>query len=707
MDTFSSAIEKDPNFADAYNNRSIAKRIAGQDAEQDEDWADALTLHDKQWHETLMQQRKWMCVGYNARGEPEGRSDATDADFLISFASPDRVENNRILAELQKGVFFEGQVREVTFCTDKSLGMGVHIAEDQVKRWNPIFSDLDQPRLPGEYPAWFKHYKKAAKESKHGILILQLTEAYLKSKACRWEFGYVRAPDLVHVYIAGSGPSPGHGRIVKWQELMDNDEYCRQCFGEDFGSLLPDSDAFEADKDALRQMDRLAFTAKLAEHQAWCELPLRQLAYAFARHQFGWHRQDAMLRAGILATVYFETGLVEKAYEMAETLVHDLQRDYPIVHAALVALGAFPNPEQLVVRLETAIRSERDVFHRGHAYVPDLLVPKMLLDLVVSADKEDYSQQKEVLWHALGILKQLYGIEKRADEAVMLMHLASACRSLRMYNTQKALLERVLQDAEKQHGSEDPKVASILLNLSIAHRDLGNYDKQKELLERALPIGKNAHGQDHEQVAVTLIHLGDAYGNLGQDREATKKLKEALKIKQKLYGEEHPEVVVALMSLGKLHGRLAEYEQQKGFLEHALRINEQHYGEDHAELVPLLTDLSNACGMLQKELLERAQKIQKHSSKELSNFDKLYATLGILNRQEPTTPPEPRPLSGMLPGCSWIVFDCCRTGKVSSFATGRQWCCMVHPVSRERTAGGQLVNFAEFLSFQQDLCAIS
>ena len=111
MDTFSSAIEKDPNFADAYNNRSIAKRIAGQDAEQDEDWADALTLHDKQWHETLMQQRKWMCVGYNARGEPEGRSDATDADFLISFASPDRVENNRILAELQKGVFFEGQVR--------------------------------------------------------------------------------------------------------------------------------------------------------------------------------------------------------------------------------------------------------------------------------------------------------------------------------------------------------------------------------------------------------------------------------------------------------------------------------------------------------------------------------------------------------------------------------------------------------------------
>jgi len=69
----------------------------------------------------------------------------------------------------------------VTFCTDKSLGMGLHINEEQeMRRWNPIFSDLDQPRQPGEYPPWFKHYKKAAKETRHGLLILQLTDSYLK-----------------------------------------------------------------------------------------------------------------------------------------------------------------------------------------------------------------------------------------------------------------------------------------------------------------------------------------------------------------------------------------------------------------------------------------------------------------------------------------------------------------------------------------------
>ena len=69
----------------------------------------------------------------------------------------------------------------MTFCTDKSLGMGLHIKEGQeMRRWNPIFSDLDQPRQPGEYPPWFKHYKEAANETKHGLLILRLTDSYLQ-----------------------------------------------------------------------------------------------------------------------------------------------------------------------------------------------------------------------------------------------------------------------------------------------------------------------------------------------------------------------------------------------------------------------------------------------------------------------------------------------------------------------------------------------
>ena len=110
LEDFSRAIELDPNFVEAYNNRSIAQQIA-EDATEDEDMADALTMHDLKAQMMLRQQRKWMCIGYNARGEPEGEKVAADADFLISFASPDRDENNRILHELKTGVNYDGGLR--------------------------------------------------------------------------------------------------------------------------------------------------------------------------------------------------------------------------------------------------------------------------------------------------------------------------------------------------------------------------------------------------------------------------------------------------------------------------------------------------------------------------------------------------------------------------------------------------------------------
>ena len=112
LEDFSRAIELDEELAEAYNNRSIARRLEGvEGAAEDEDRADALTLHDLGAQMRLRQQRKWMCIGYNARGEPEGEKLATDADFLISSASPDRDENNQILHELKTGVNYDGGLR--------------------------------------------------------------------------------------------------------------------------------------------------------------------------------------------------------------------------------------------------------------------------------------------------------------------------------------------------------------------------------------------------------------------------------------------------------------------------------------------------------------------------------------------------------------------------------------------------------------------
>ena len=108
---FSRAIELDPELAAAYNHRGITLQILGRDAEEDFAMADGLTMHDTAAYEALQLIRKWKPIGFKARGEAEGKRKATEADFLISFASPDSSENNKILHLVTQGVQFQGQFR--------------------------------------------------------------------------------------------------------------------------------------------------------------------------------------------------------------------------------------------------------------------------------------------------------------------------------------------------------------------------------------------------------------------------------------------------------------------------------------------------------------------------------------------------------------------------------------------------------------------
>ena len=56
--------------------------------------------------------RKWQPAGWKkGRQEAEGETQAKDADFLISFASPDSCRNRRILHQLKEGVRLEGAIR--------------------------------------------------------------------------------------------------------------------------------------------------------------------------------------------------------------------------------------------------------------------------------------------------------------------------------------------------------------------------------------------------------------------------------------------------------------------------------------------------------------------------------------------------------------------------------------------------------------------
>ena len=167
----------------------------------------------------------------------------------------------------------------------------------------------------------------------------------LRSKACRWEFGYVRQPQLVHVYLPGGDKSPG--RIVKWEELMDDAELCRRLFGEaldhTFQGDLDAEDPYGPTQSTLKQLKQMAKTAEEQEHQAWCELPFRQLAHNFAKNTFGEKSLEAVESAHELVAVYLQTGFPDRAQKIGEVLlqttVDKFGKEDPGVAAALAKLG--------------------------------------------------------------------------------------------------------------------------------------------------------------------------------------------------------------------------------------------------------------------------------------------------------------------------------------------------------------------------------
>ena len=186
---FGKVISQHPDCAAAHNNRGIALEILGQRVEAQRHYEEADRLAalatDADLQRSLWLTRKWKPIGWQAKGEPEAETTAAEADFLLSFATPDAKENNRILTALCDGVRFGDTIRpwaskgrvffppsffstllcrgRVTFCHDRSLGMGLHVVDGQARgRHDPKFADLDedlQTQLSSMSPepvAWFQ-----------------------------------------------------------------------------------------------------------------------------------------------------------------------------------------------------------------------------------------------------------------------------------------------------------------------------------------------------------------------------------------------------------------------------------------------------------------------------------------------------------------------------------------------------------------------
>ena len=290
-------------------------------------------------------------------------------------------------------------------------------------------------------------------------MCLMLFADLLRSKACRWEFGYIRKPELVHVYVPSGDKSPG--RIVTWEELMEDAELCRQLFGEALGRTIQGNlDAEDACtmQSTFTQLEKMAATAEEQEHQAWCELPFRQLAYNFAANTFGEESVDTMFSAAKLIVVFNQTGFAAKAQQIGKDLLEKEEKKFGKHH----------------LNVATALANLGNVH----------------------GSLGDYKQKKDLLERALTIEEQHYGKE-HPEVARTLASLGNAHGDLGDYSQQKDLLERALRILEQHYGTDHPEVAKTLASLGNAHGDLGDYSQQKDLLERALIILEQHYGKEH------------------------------------------------------------------------------------------------------------------------------------------------------------------------------------------------------------------
>ena len=298
----------------------------------------------------------------------------------------------------------------------------------------------------------------------------------LRSKACRWEFGYVRKPALVHIYLQGVGGP----RIVSWYELTKDAALCSQAFGlgryVEGSEVKPDKDLEKlASAQYLECIQKFARTAEEQEQQAWCSMPLLEVAYAFAKAHFG-KESDKTLRCLFdLSVVYQKTGYAERAGELGEEMLQ-LVEEKALAETASTARSLGVTPALMKTLMGSALQTSAG--------------PGVTIEMGENS-------------HILNLAR-------------ILTNLSNACELSGDYARQKEMLERALRITQNHCGPDHREVAGILTNLANAHGHLGDHSQKKDMLEKALRMKEQYYNSEHVEVAITSLNLGAAYGALGE-----------------------------------------------------------------------------------------------------------------------------------------------------------------------------------------------
>ncbi|CAE7572773.1 NPHP3 [Symbiodinium natans] len=410
-----------PKSAIAWNLRGIAKKAAGHsDFEDDYAMADVLAESEKQLEE-FGRQRKLSPTGWQSRDEVEAKKSAKGTDFLVSFALQNKLEDNQILFSLGvPGVWLQSRgeqaLRPVTFCTDRSLSLAHSEPEVLAGEREAWQLQRDSDGLPGWFADPARGYRKCARETNFGILILRLNAAYICSMACRWELGYI-AEELLHFFIPSSDTRREPNRIIAWKDILQTPELCRRAFADpefdiEQGESAWNQDEFEDAQAEIMARDavtRISDMAELMEEelkerrvQFQSELRLRQLAHLLASSyldEVDGARQQATEQ---LASLHRRLGNEEEYSRLMQRMEAD-KND----HAA-------EGPHATVRKLERSLNMGELKFGESHGSVE-----RALDNLATALHKiENFSREREMLRRLLNIREQNLGEDHADVEAV-------------------------------------------------------------------------------------------------------------------------------------------------------------------------------------------------------------------------------------------------------------------------------------------------
>jgi len=161
------------------------------------------------------------------------------------------------------------------------------------------------------------------------------------------------------------------------------------------------------------------------------------------------------------------------------------------------------------------------------------------------------------------------------DEIVLLYRQVGQLTHDGKYSEAAELAERVLAEAERQFGPENPITPMVLGSLGYAYMRDGKLAAAEPVLKRCLAIHEKMDGPEHLNVAQALSDLGMLYDDEGRYAEAEPLLQRSLDIRVKLLGLEHPEVALSLNNLAAVYQDAGNLDAALPLFQRSLAIQEK------------------------------------------------------------------------------------------------------------------------------------